>query len=608
MYLSLIDTVTKIVKNYGVDILSDPKFWHILTDTYSFGNEYSLRDIFKRCINTGYASKLVSLRGNSKKTKAEISHIVEAENKICPGKEKEYAAVLYSVAIAIGSCNKKDYSDFINRNSTYPAPASNHKPNTPSNNRNSCSIRNILSFLKSVLSNYHRIIIAGLISVSVSTLLYGLYMFCGWWMFFVLLLSGLIQISCCGYLLTSIDNAKNRDTQSNIASIVFPFIIAYLINSLIPFFFQSDEFRWDVFNYFGDWQPKPVEELSNPGWDQMYQFTHHTVESPGFFSLVLGFLLLALFVSCAFGLFSSTNPRPQLRIKYSFFSFTLLIIAESCIFIYPAIKHKTQEANFLHKESIINEQIASQQKHNKLLISSRASESKDLSFKGIKLGISWNTAIDLAQTIVESDSSSNLYLNIVQREYFYTYFRDDNDIMETLTKAYTSYTPKDNDGNDDFTGKLLKFDTTLDNQNVSVQVFGVDNNVYAIAVTPSNNSSYGAFKKFDNLVKLYTKKYGEPELIRDRGYYENTYYFDNTIYGWTFKNGIVRVSKEYVVYVPSSFFTLAKEIASKKELEKEEEERRLKYLQFQRDSIRRAKKLEDSLRHIRNHQNAINEI
>ena len=94
MYLSLIDTVTQIVKNYGVSILSDSKFWHILNDSYSFGNEYSLRDIFKSCINTGYISSLVALRGNTKKTKEEISHIIKSEKKIHPGKEQEYAAVL----------------------------------------------------------------------------------------------------------------------------------------------------------------------------------------------------------------------------------------------------------------------------------------------------------------------------------------------------------------------------------------------------------------------------------------------------------------------------------------------------------------------------------
>lgn len=110
MYLSLFDTVTKIVKNYGVSILSDPKFWHILTDSYSFGNEYLLRDIFKSCIAIGYIARLVALRGKTKTTKDEISHIIKSENKLNPGKKQEYAAVLYSVAIAIGTCSNLNYS------------------------------------------------------------------------------------------------------------------------------------------------------------------------------------------------------------------------------------------------------------------------------------------------------------------------------------------------------------------------------------------------------------------------------------------------------------------------------------------------------------------
>ena len=608
MYLSLIDAVSKIVKTYGVDILSDPKFWHILSDSYSFGNEYALKDAFKSCLSTGYVSKFIVLKGNSKKTKAEIAHIVASEVKLIPGKEREYSAVLYSIAIAIGSCNKNDYSNFINRNNPQPSSTSNQNPNNPSNHRRSFSLRNIIASFRNVLHSYSRIIIAGLLSVVISTLLYGLYIFSGWWMFFVLLIIGLIQMSCCGYLLTSIDNAKNRKTKNDIASIGFPFIVAYFATTLLSFFFQGDEFRWNVFNYFGDWQPKPVAELSDVGWDQMYWFTHHTVESPGFFSILLGSFLLVLFIGCGYGLFNNSNPKPQFKVKYSILSLVFIIITESSIFIYPTIKHKIQETNYLHKEGSISRQISSQQEHNNILISSRASETKDLSFKGIKLGISWDTAIGYAQTIVESDSSSNLYLNRVEDEYFYTYFRDNNDVIETLTKAYVSSTPKDSEENDYFTGKLLKFDTTLDNQEVSVKIFGLENKVYAITITPSSFSSYREFKKYDGLVVLYEKKYGEPELIRDRAYYEKSYYSDNTIYGWTFKNGIVRITKEYIAYVPSSFFTLANDIATKKRLEQEEEERRLKYLQFQQDSIKKAKQLADSLRFLYNHQNAINEI
>lgn len=47
-YEGLIDTIYDIVKTYGVGILSDHKFWNILNDTYSFADEYSLKDSFKR--------------------------------------------------------------------------------------------------------------------------------------------------------------------------------------------------------------------------------------------------------------------------------------------------------------------------------------------------------------------------------------------------------------------------------------------------------------------------------------------------------------------------------------------------------------------------------
>lgn len=57
-YEGLIDTVSDIVKTYGVGILSDSKFWNILTDTYSFVGEYSLKDSFKDFLSNGNIKEL----------------------------------------------------------------------------------------------------------------------------------------------------------------------------------------------------------------------------------------------------------------------------------------------------------------------------------------------------------------------------------------------------------------------------------------------------------------------------------------------------------------------------------------------------------------------
>ena len=60
MYDKLFDTVSQIVKTYGVAIIDDPKFWHILSDSYSFSPDYSIRDTFKECITKGDVSQIAT--------------------------------------------------------------------------------------------------------------------------------------------------------------------------------------------------------------------------------------------------------------------------------------------------------------------------------------------------------------------------------------------------------------------------------------------------------------------------------------------------------------------------------------------------------------------
>lgn len=149
MYLSLIDAVDKIVATYGVDILTGPKFWYILSDVYSFGSEYTLKEVVKRCVDAGYVTGLVVLKGDTGKTEKEISRIVEAEGKAHPGKKKEYAAVLYSVAIAIGSCSKADYEDFLRGGRTHNS--GNNNPVSGGNDKSSW----LLAFLIVALGLLH---------------------------------------------------------------------------------------------------------------------------------------------------------------------------------------------------------------------------------------------------------------------------------------------------------------------------------------------------------------------------------------------------------------------------------------------------------------------
>ena len=72
MYLSLIDAVSKIVKTYGVDILSDPKFWQVLSDSYSFGNEYALKTYSKVVWLLVIFLNLLLLRETQRKPKPKL--------------------------------------------------------------------------------------------------------------------------------------------------------------------------------------------------------------------------------------------------------------------------------------------------------------------------------------------------------------------------------------------------------------------------------------------------------------------------------------------------------------------------------------------------------
>lgn len=105
----LIDTVSDILRYHGIVVLSESKFWYILTDTYSFASDYSLRDTFRRCISKGYPIEIANLKGDRRSTVLRIAEIIKLENFSNPIKRDELKTVLYSIAIGVGTCDNNDY-------------------------------------------------------------------------------------------------------------------------------------------------------------------------------------------------------------------------------------------------------------------------------------------------------------------------------------------------------------------------------------------------------------------------------------------------------------------------------------------------------------------
>ncbi|WP_290234947.1 hypothetical protein [Bacteroides acidifaciens] len=600
MYLNLIDTVTKIVKNYGVGILSDPKFWHILTDSYSFASEYALKDIFKSCINTGYVSKLVSFRGNSKKTKAEIAHIVKAENKICPGKELEYSTVLYSIAIAIRSCNKKDYSDFINHSNPKPAPSSNQKTNAPMPIPNK---NHTLGWKERYIIFW--IIFLGIIASYGGTIFYSVF-YNGWWLFFIVLLMGLGQVSYIGILMTIFEESTYTIHYKRvIRSIISPFLIAIFLNALMSFLFFSETFRLWLGQHLNDYSADAPTSIT-------------------FFLCILYALLSGVGCLSCYNT-DITHIKFSLDIDKRIFirSSICVLIGYIILFFYPNICESITTHKIKHERELIEKEYLSQLKMNQILQESRRNKTVDLSFKGIKLGISYDTDIQTAESISDFSDGKELYYSIK--------LDGKNKSPNWTSTIETQWTMPDTTITSfeqfSIAGRLFTGNTSIDNHPVGIKILEYNSRVPMIVVTLNLDK-----ESFDQIIKLYTNKYGTPERMTVEGIpyrddaedsylrkkYSHTYYsweYKESIkndFVWSFKNGSIRISPENITYLSKGFANL---LSSKNNTV-------ISYLKAKEqhiaDSINSAKEMneviqrqqayKDSLKKIRNHNNAINEI
>lgn len=195
MYDKLFDAVSQIVKTYGVTIFDDPKFWHILTDTYSFGSDYSLRDTFKECITRGYVSQIATLYPNQKKTIAKIKFLSKAAEQ--NGLNDEVAfPVLFSIAVGVGTFNRNDFDNYTSPN--------NSGKKAPQNPRSHKFHFKWYEYLIAI-----GIYILGMIASIGATVLYSAICM-GWWLFFILIFMGLGQAAILGCIMNLFESLKDQ--------------------------------------------------------------------------------------------------------------------------------------------------------------------------------------------------------------------------------------------------------------------------------------------------------------------------------------------------------------------------------------------------------------
>lgn len=520
MYLRLIDAVTKIVNSYGVGILSDSKFWHILTDSYSFGNEYSLRDIFKSCINTGYIARLVAMRGKTKTTKDEISHIIKSENKLNPGKKQEYAAVLYGVAIAIGTCSKKDYSDFSNQNSPKPIT-----PPIPNPNSGPQSNKPILDKLKVIT-----LVFTGVIILIGSLLSYGLFFFCEASMFGLLFITGLFQVGYCKILDNFVQSKVSNQLKSRTIACITPIIIVLVLSSMIPLILCSDSISDAAYTYFSaEFIPESYYVIT----PERVWYAPRLSPSVGFWGGLASIALCISLVSCAYRINEHKN-RQKLQFSRAdkmsmagiIATIVLIIVLISLI---PAFIIMQQRSAFERIEA-----------NNKRLYQERKDVVQDLSVKGIKLGISNETAWEYMNSIKEDQEPSQLH-------YLETIKHPDAIYDEFIGTSYYSVFPYELPMSDfegvSIGGEDYRMLISLDNTTVGLDIYTYDGLVTAMRIYGLGNSN-NSLSNFESLLSLYITKYGQPEIIKDFSREEDIFAImpyrskgKNDRYVWNFKNG-----------------------------------------------------------------------
>lgn len=603
MYWNFIDTIKKTIDDFGVGIISDSRFWNIVADKYSFASDYSLRNTFKKCLKEGYIQDIASLRGNHAKTVAKISQIIEKLSPNSP-EEPDLTAVLFSIAIGVGTCTKKDYEDFLKKEIPNQQTSTNIVPNSRKASKsasNNCPYKPLSSF--GTFKRYAIVISLGLLVVLIGNFLYGLYFFCDCGLFLVLMFILSSQLMFGEYLLNSISSQYQRLIQSEIVSIGASFCVAFFANILASLFFQNDILRRRIYLYYSNWNTDYNDALSTISPEILSQFSQDILESPGFFSILFSLIGLLTIIFLIRVLFNVTNPKLKINPVAFLLSFSLIIVVEGLFLWYPSKMHEIQEKKYHEKQAYIDKLISIQEDLNSVIRDKRSSIVQNLSFREIKLGMPFDSASIIAEAIVDSNIASNCDIEPLDNAYFTSDFRENEKLMETLIKPNIGSFPQKNYGADGISGRIIKFGTSLDNEFVSVRVFEQEDSVFAITVQPLLQ-----FANLPYLIKLYTQKYGEPELIRDRSFYEDSENPDKTIYSWTFKDGAVRLSSEYIVYMPTSLFKMVSDYSESKRLELVEQERKKKYLEFQQDSMKQVKQRQDSLQRIHNHKNAINEI
>lgn len=402
-----------------------------------------------------------------------------------------------------------------------------------------------------------------------SIAMFGTYFTGDWWMFFTILVIGVIQLFTISgaFILTINEIAKDNSLKlwyEGAFSTFVPLVVIIYFIPIIGFFVQLFK--------------------TEPRYENITILT---------VALSLFALLCVISVSFADAPISTKDVKEK-AFKIGFLTMSLILVFSISL---PYIIYGVEESGYKAK----NEKSLA-------LYQGRKKMNQRLGFKGVYLGEEWSSV----SKKIYSDTTWNWR---VQNGYLqYSNEKDSTKIDTTVYKGNIMSSYEDSV----FTQPMMEAYTSFDGYESLIRFYLINHKVAAISVQTSETE--------DSIVKMYSNKYGEvektyaiptkaPSLV-DLFIYQRWYMFDFgqiTQYQWTLGNN-------YIIYSPNEYHMGGVFYVSDNYLnyltQKEEEDRNKFEESLRQDSLKRVRELNEKVKvqkereenAKKEHQRTINDI
>ena len=570
----LIQEISSIVSQYGVDIVTEERFVNILKDLYPDRDHPEKFDIFKAIVDEGVSSDML-LNCSATSAKSFLEKQARILSRKYGYESHDIIQVLGCLCIGSGCITADEYQTATrpsrpkplpSKPQVKPKPSKNTQPTKPTFSDNPVTLRSIIALIWSFL---------GMCAIPYAylTLLSN-----GWWPFWAVAALAVLYfftILMSGFFMNENEVIEFEEINSYILG-------AYACVSLFAILFIL------VGPFLCHWTRNSLEMFYG-----YFGFNIWRWESPTILTLALCIiccLIAGSFLWLVIEKIPADNPKGFFR---GALIVTAVLILSHVIFIALPLNEK------LHYERLYQNEVEHVEQE-RLRISElkkeRSAKKMDLSFMDFYLGQDFKQSLAILNDVkdyksVETGNMDNLSYGL---------------IMDSLR-----YDPIIN--------RVARANTLWDNDEAKIYLFSNNDKLVAIEMTTKHD--------IDSIVAIYSEKYGEPEYEPEMEvsfpyYYDSDYNITNPYestseshnYSWTFMNSQIRISSSstysdtHVLYIDHECEILLGKWVAEQAIKRQEQQRKEDSIARQAAEAERQRLNKERLEKKQNHEKSIKQI